>query len=406
MVSFDPSTCTFELNESHEIVKAFADDSKSRLLLEDLVTAEVFLEVYMLDYDIPIHAIEEILARRDSLFRSLAKDHSFSTALIAQRLRRASEDQHDLEVALVLAMRSLGFVVSHISNSGEPDGLARFTDATNEEQQFTLEAKSSASPPPELSAIDFAGLKEHREHYRAAGTLLLAPSYPGLSKGNDSSAANRARSDRISCWSIEQLAKVVESAEKRHISAKQIISIITEKFTPQDVKDAVGKLLAEPHWDNQELYRGTIKAIEDLSLALSKSIITIDHIESRLVMEPEFRGITKESIEDAIRQLSSVSKGGMTSRDQTVHLHVSLEELRRRISAFVPASHLSRQASTFRDTDVDTSLPNPPETEPSTVAHLADDNKPDPSTSGTDAVRNKKPKRPGKRSAKRRKKRR
>ena len=173
----------------------------------------------------------------------LANDHVFSVDAISQLLKDSASDQYDLEVNLVAASRALGFVATHLGGSGEPDGIARFTDYPNGEQKITLETKSSGSVP-ELGNLDFAGLKEHVTKHGANGCILVAPKYPGESRGTCSSASARALENEISCWTVADLARVVESAESRHIGAKEILDIVLTQFSPDDVS-VCGREVAE-----------------------------------------------------------------------------------------------------------------------------------------------------------------
>src|SRR5437763_16305506 len=93
----------------------------------------------------------------------------------------------------------------------------------------------------------------------ALGCLLVAPAYPGQSH-EDNAAANRARQLGISCWTIDQLARVVESAEARHVTAKQVLDIVLSSFAPADVATSVENLFAAPAWDDAVL-RGAILAV-------------------------------------------------------------------------------------------------------------------------------------------------
>lgn len=206
LVKFDPSTATFAMNDDHELVTAYGDDPRASSLLEDLATSEVMLEIYMREAGIDPFRIGEVLERRDLLLRTLSKDHVYSLDSIAQQLRDSSTDEHDLEIALVAAARALGFNAKHISKSGEPDGMARFTDFRTGETKLTLEAKSSESILG-LGSLDFAGLAEHVKRHGADGCLLIAPSYVGekLKRTDEDGAAvesaveHRATANRISC---------------------------------------------------------------------------------------------------------------------------------------------------------------------------------------------------------------
>jgi hypothetical protein len=188
IVSFNPSTATFTLNESHPFVANHCDDGQARQLLHDVVTAEALLEIYLREAGVPAKRVGEVLERRDVLLRALAMDHPYALRHIAAQLRDAASDERNLEIAIVAAARALGFVATHISGGGEMDGIARFMDYPGGEKKIALEAKSSADVPS-LGAIDFAGLREHVEGLGAEGCLLVAPAYPGDSRGNRSAAA-------------------------------------------------------------------------------------------------------------------------------------------------------------------------------------------------------------------------
>src|SRR5262249_39942355 len=143
LVRFNPATTTFTINLDHPFVAAHSTDPHAKLVLEDLVTAEAMLEAQLRLARILSPVIGEVLEERDKLLRSLAMDHPYSPTVIAKALRDAANDEHDLELALIAATRSLGFVAKHISGAGEPDGIARFLSYPEATTVLTLEAKSS-----------------------------------------------------------------------------------------------------------------------------------------------------------------------------------------------------------------------------------------------------------------------
>lgn len=62
------------MNADHELVIAHEDEPGARALLEDVVTAEALLEVYLREQGLSRHAVGEVLERRDLLLRSLTRD--------------------------------------------------------------------------------------------------------------------------------------------------------------------------------------------------------------------------------------------------------------------------------------------------------------------------------------------
>ena len=71
LVKFNLQTSTFWLNQDHELILEYAEDNQSKRLLENLVTAEVLLEIYLRESKLPSHIVDNVLERRDGLLRKL-----------------------------------------------------------------------------------------------------------------------------------------------------------------------------------------------------------------------------------------------------------------------------------------------------------------------------------------------
>src|SRR5258708_10867837 len=346
LVKFNPSSSTFFINADNSLVLANADNGRAKVLLEDFLTAEALLEIYLRTNDVPPHTIGAVLEQRDSLLRSLAADHPFSLDSISQSLRDSSTDEHDLEVVLVSAARALGFVAKHISGPGEPDGIARFVEYPSEEKKITLEAKSSRGIP-QLSQLDFAGLREHMNRYEAKGCLLAAPGYAG--HDNDSAVSVRAIEGRISCWTIDQLARVVAAAETRHFTARHVLDIVLHYFAPGDVAEAVDRLFQEPNWEMRDLYKAIIEALEQIEGRVADSPRTPEMIAIEISREDRFRSISLEAVEKAISELAHASQGVLLYRGRTILINGSLAEIERRLDRLTGHAGEPRKTSTFRN---------------------------------------------------------
>lgn len=351
LVRFNPATATFSINEDHEFVRAYIDDGRARTLLEDVVTAEALLEVYLREQHVPVHVIGDVLERRDSLMRSLALDHPYSLELISQGLRDAASDQYDLEIALVAAARALGFVAKHMAKSGEPDGVARLTEYPGGQKKIILEAKSSAGTPS-LSALDFAGLHEHmtdKGGNRMDGCLLVSPSYPGQIRQEGSAVAARAKELKISCWTVDQLARVVQAAEVRHITAEDVLNIVLTSFSPDQVTKAVERIFEQPTWDKSQLYNAIVEALQELEGRLEDKPRTFDMIATVVSSRAEFSGIQVLDIEQAVKELAAASHGGLFIRSGSITLRTSIAEIERRLRGLTGQSGEPRRESQFRN---------------------------------------------------------
>lgn len=354
LVKFDPATATFSMNDDHELVTAYADDPRAAALLEDIATSEVMLEVYMREAGIDAFRIGEVLERRDLLLRSLSQDRVYSLDSIARQLRDSVNDEHNLEIALVAAARALGFNAKHISKRGEPDGLARFMDYKLGETKITLEAKSSEGEPG-LGSLDFAGLQEHSKRYGADGCLLIAPSYVGekLKRKDedggdiDSAVEHRAVAAKVSCWTIEDMARVVAAAESHQITASQIIEIVRNTFRPKDVHSAVEQLLNRTNM--QETYREILSALRTLDQPnrLRGSTRTVQHIAAVLAVNSS--PLNDDDVRSALVDMSNASRGMLRLNENSIILNGDLDELERRVASLTGTPGQPRKPSTFRE---------------------------------------------------------
>ncbi len=350
MVEFNPETFTFTINQDHDFVKEYAENARSRRLLEDMVTAEVLLEVYLNEGGLSKYEIGDILEKRDQLFRGLAKDKATSLSAIAKLLRDSVDDEHELEIALVVAARALGFIAQHIAGGQQPDGIAKFRDYPGSEIILTLEAKSSEKTPS-LSAIDVSGLEEHKRDYKAKGCLLIAPSYPGSSKANGSSLSKRAEQNRISCWTVEQLANFIENAEKKQLNARHLIDIVTKYYSPDNVTIQLNRLLNEKI-DSQDIYMAIISSLRSLEGRVIDSPRTVTMLTPVISLQfPQFAQIKAEDVRVALTELSNASKGAMKFAQDNIKIFVSLDELELRLENLIGKPGNPRRKSNLRNND-------------------------------------------------------
>lgn len=352
MVRLDPTKNTFQINVEHDMVRAHDDNAASQKLLEDVVTAEALLEVYLREQGMHPGTIEEVLSRRDELLRSLTKDRVYSLSAIAADLRDSGALELELEMQLVIAARALGFLARHIGHGDEPDGIARLMRHPEGEVKITLEAKSSGKDVAGLAAIGFDALEQHMGDYGADGCLLVAPGYPGGTKGDNAAAAKRAMEAKVSCWTVEQLARVVESAQERHFTATKVLHIIQTAFTPDQVSAAIDALFADRGYSDQEIYRAILASLRGLQGVMKGSPRTAEIVLSRVTMQPGFEDVEKPEVERALRDLAGVSGGAMhfdANGSGRVVVHTTLDELERRVSSLLGEPGKPRHAGTFAE---------------------------------------------------------
>jgi hypothetical protein len=347
LVRFHAAERRFVLNEDHEYVRAHKDHVGERQVLEDFVTAEALLEVQLREAEISPLVVGDVLERRDQLLRGLAKDHAASLSAIASELRNARNDERDLEVALVRAARALGFVANHVSGSGEPDGLARFIAYPESDVTITLEAKAS-NGIPSLPQLDFAGLAEHKAANSAFGCLLVAPVFPGVSRGDEASASKRAKETKVSCWTVDLLADLVEAAECRHITAREVAEIVSSTFAPEDVEKRVRALLHVGNGNRQSLYRQILAELRALADKMPRDARSLQTLHGRMLDRAGFEMLELADLRNAAADLVGPSRGALSLRGDDLILATSLDELERRVSQLTGSEAPSRREGPFR----------------------------------------------------------
>ena len=329
LVKFNPQTFKFTLNKFHELTAEYVNDRSSRRLLENLATAEVLLEIYLRLSELPSHEVEMVLAKRDSLLRKLVKSQMYAPRAIANSLRDAASDSDskELEQRVVDAARSLGFHADHISGPNNPDGIARIYGG----KKITLEAKSSN--PPSLPQMDFATLERHKIKEKADGCLLVCPAYPGK-QGEDSAVAELARRNKVSCWTVNQLAKYVEDAESRQFHATDLLDIVLKCFSPHEVVMRLEGIASQPV-KNKLLYSEIVKALEHLEDLMVGEPRTITMIRQELSAHPDFKGISEDDLKGAIKELSGQLNRAITLQENgVVRVHIAIKELKNRLPSF------------------------------------------------------------------------
>lgn len=347
LARFNPAKSLFSVNDDHQLVQAFKDDPRAKELLDLVVAAEVMLEVYMVESGVDRFIIGEVLGRRDALLRSLAEDRVYSREAVASMLRRSADSAIDLELALIAAARSLGFQTKHVGGSGTPDGIARFLDSMMNETTITLEAKASQGTPT-LSQLDFGGLQEHKEDNNAAGCLLIAPAYPAKADPK-SATSKRGKQSEVSCWTIEQLARVVEAAERLEITTRQIAEIVTTKFSPPDVEAAIDRLLSDGT-DMEALYRAVMGVLQKRFANRTQPGDTrkVSAVAGILSFDVNFSNITDNQVRRALVDLAHQSRGGMAVRDDVIVFYTDLQEVTRRVAPLTGQLGDPRSLGTFR----------------------------------------------------------
>ena len=183
------------------------------------------------------------------------------------------------------------------------------------------------------------------------GCLLVAPSYPGKRRRDESAAAWRAKQLGISCWTVDQLADFVAAAEKKHLTARDLLKIVLDHFTPDSVSAALAKLLNDKEHVGEEVYRAVMDDLRSLEGRVPGKVRTLDFIHGRLIDKPQLTELTQGKLKKAVSELASASRGGLVLRDGIILLNNSVDEIERRVADLLKRPGPPRRPSTFRSED-------------------------------------------------------
>ncbi|MCV7653715.1 ATP-binding protein [Micrococcus luteus] len=345
----NPLSREVALNEEHPLSVEYGTEENSRRLLALFGISEALLEVYLAQAGLAWSVINEVLRQRDLLLRSLAVEQMSNPAALARELVQSSQDGRDskrFEIAVVAAMRLMGFSAIQKSNAGNSDGLAQFTLLGGEDLSIALETKAGAAP--DLSRSDLAGVASHRTQDKAKAALFVAPELPGDNSDPDSELARRAKEQKVSCWTVSQLASVVEVAESRRINARDFFKLVNTKFAPVDVAEGVREILT-PVYSHVDIYREVIASLRRGERRPSNGPRQIGFYFAKVQDEDMEIQLTQDDFTEALKELSVVSRG-MISVDQAeerVEILGSLDEVERRVASFTQLPTTPRRSGNF-----------------------------------------------------------
>jgi len=133
------------------------------------------------------------------------------------------------------------------------------------------------------------------------------------------------------------------------VSARDVLGICAQAFTPDDVAAAVSALLSDPEWDRRALYRAVLDALRALEGRLPGTARRIEHVQTEVSRDEAFLSVTEDDVERAIADLAGASQGALILRSGTLVLNTSFDELEVRAGGLLGTPGEPRRASTFRE---------------------------------------------------------
>jgi hypothetical protein len=257
---YHPTDGVVYVNALHPFYANYAEHFSHSEPFELLAVAEVLTEGYLIEEKLDFEQVQRILRRRDRFLRELVYSQRLASPLVAEILGDSVTSAAELEDAVGKALQSLGFEVSPIGGSGEPDGIARATvgvrdvSAGRGDYVIAYDAKSSGKPSVKAKDLNIAGVARHRSKYNATFSLIVAPGYEGEDDPN--SAANiEAKNHQVTLITARDLVNLVLVASTRPLGFPRLRKLFETCRAPMEsrrwIEDA--KSAPEAEWPIPEI---------------------------------------------------------------------------------------------------------------------------------------------------------
>jgi hypothetical protein len=158
-----------------------------------------------------------------------------------------------------------------------------------------------------------------------------------------------AKKQRISCWTVSDLARIIEAVESRHITARSVMDIVLQEFAPADVAARVNSMLSQPIWSQRDLYQGIVAVLKGLDGKLVDAPRSVSLIAGKLIERPGLENITQAVVQIALADLAGASQGFAHFNGEELIIYGDIDELARRVSSLAGDIPSFRGRGSFRD---------------------------------------------------------
>ena len=360
---FDTQSGALRLNGWHPFVATFHDEFANQRMgqpLELLAMAEVLTEAHLYVIDVSASKIESFLSARDQLLRNLTNESGRQSALsLANALSEARNSPDRLEKAVCDAFRSLGFDVTPLGKSGEPDGVATAHLSADEQSKsrhyrVSLEAKSKETTGATVSAkaVGVAGVAQHRDKRDCEHAIVIGPAFP-TSEGDASALGEQIRADRqkskaagsaktITLISVDDLAGLVRLRPVKQIGLQKLRELFLKCSLPGESAGWVESIRQTAV--EKPPYRKIVETIEALQIQFRKSFVSYSALRVELShMTPPVEYQTDEDLFELCRGMAQMAPGAMFANSSTVELDQSAENVVAAIEAAMQDYPLDEQ---------------------------------------------------------------
>lgn len=125
MCTYHPETGLLVLNAQHPYIAVIREHSNNARAARLVASSEVVTEALLRTGTLPGYEVDDVLRRRDRMFRRLAGAQGIDVPTVMRRLKFADADWEAMERAVGQAFELLGFEYEDRVGSNGPDGMLR-----------------------------------------------------------------------------------------------------------------------------------------------------------------------------------------------------------------------------------------------------------------------------------------
>ncbi len=352
---FDTVTGSLRLNGWHPFIATFHDEFINKHWgqpLELLAMAEVLAEAHLHSIGVNPNESDEFLSTRDQLLRHLANDSGRQSALsVANALLDARNSPSQLEECVCDAFRSLGFDVTPLGKSGQPDAVAAAHLSADDNgnprhYKVSLEAKSKqqAGKPVSAKDVGIAAVIRHRRQFECDHAIVVGPAFP-TSKGERSALGTSIADDRAksakegshattTLINVDDLARLVRLRPVKQLGLQKIRELFRQCSLPEESAAWVTAISAASV--TKPPYRRIVETVEQLQRKFKRAWVNYSALRVELShLNPPIEYETDTDLAELCKAMTQMAPGAIFAGAEKVELDQSAENVIAAIEATI-----------------------------------------------------------------------
>ncbi|WP_162915597.1 ATP-binding protein [Paraflavitalea soli] len=170
------------INKNHPFAVANSTTKEQNQLLQDILTAQLIADSYLLSSGLPMEACNDYFMHRDRSQRLIAQIRRNSAPSIIHALDEWKDQAKPFEEIVGDALEYLGLQVTRMGQKGQPEGVATaylspIADQQNFTYKLTYDTKATKHNAVQTGNVHAAGLSRHKRDHNANYTLVVAPAF-------------------------------------------------------------------------------------------------------------------------------------------------------------------------------------------------------------------------------------